>query len=173
VRCRRFDKRESLCGIRVSLAQRTQLTPDVAWDRDFGSACSSRVAMMQPADHREGDNLSPIGGLALAEFGGVLIEREVGPGAVIVNDCALDGVLRRDTVGLHVFPAFLAVRHDHGHASRVLCVAGTEPANCARQSCAWWAVRAFDSPPSVWAALERAGVFDWHTVCIAQTSKRG
>ena len=40
--------------------------------------------MMQPADHRERDDLPPIGGLALAEVGGVLAEREVGPGAVIV-----------------------------------------------------------------------------------------
>jgi len=52
--------------------------------------------MMQPADHREGDDLSPIDGLALAGFGSVLAEREVGPGSVIVNDCALDRVLRRD-----------------------------------------------------------------------------
>ena len=40
--------------------------------------------MMQPADHREGDDLPPIGGLAPAEVGGVLAEREVGPGSVIV-----------------------------------------------------------------------------------------
>jgi transcriptional regulator of acetoin/glycerol metabolism len=53
--------------------------------------------MMHPADHREGDDLPPIVGLALAECGGVLAEREVGPGSVIVNDCALDGVLRRDS----------------------------------------------------------------------------
>ena len=33
--------------------------------------------MMQLADHREGDDLPPIGGLALAEFGGVLVEREL------------------------------------------------------------------------------------------------
>jgi hypothetical protein len=72
------------------------LTPDVAWDRDFGSGCASCVAMMQPADHREGDDLSPIRGLALAEFGGVLAEREVDPGSMIVNDCAPDVVLRRD-----------------------------------------------------------------------------
>jgi hypothetical protein len=52
--------------------------------------------MMQPADHREGDDLSPIRGLALAEFGGVLAEREVDPGSMIVNDCAPDVVLRRD-----------------------------------------------------------------------------
>ena len=35
--------------------------------------------MMQPADHREGDDVSPVGGLALAGFGGVLVEPEVGP----------------------------------------------------------------------------------------------
>jgi hypothetical protein len=40
--------------------------------------------MMQPADHRESDDLPPIGGLARAEVGGVLAEREVGPGSVIV-----------------------------------------------------------------------------------------
>ena len=40
--------------------------------------------MVQPADHREGDDLPLIGGLALAGLGGVLIEREVGPGSVIV-----------------------------------------------------------------------------------------
>jgi hypothetical protein len=54
--------------------------------------------MMHPADHREGGDLPPIVGLALAEFGGILIEREVDPGSVIVNDCALDGVLRRDSM---------------------------------------------------------------------------
>ena len=73
-------------GMRLGLAQCAQLTltPDVVWNRDFGSGCASRVAMMQPADHREGDDLPPIGGLALAEVGGVLAEREVGPGPVIV-----------------------------------------------------------------------------------------
>jgi hypothetical protein len=53
--------------------------------------------MMQATDHRECDDLPSIYGLALAELGGVLVECEVGPGAVIVNDCALDGVLRRDS----------------------------------------------------------------------------
>jgi hypothetical protein len=73
-------------GMRLGLAQCAQLTltPDFVWDRDFGSGCASRVAMMQPADHRERDDLPPIGGLALAEVGGVLAEREVGPGSVIV-----------------------------------------------------------------------------------------
>jgi hypothetical protein len=63
VRCRRFGKRESLCGIRVSLAQCAQLTltPDFVWDRDFGSGCASRVAMMHPADHRESDDLPHVG----------------------------------------------------------------------------------------------------------------
>jgi len=69
--------------MRVGLAQ-CALAPDFVWDRDFGSGCASRVAMMQPADHRECDDLPPIGGLALADFGGVLVEREVGPGSVIV-----------------------------------------------------------------------------------------
>jgi hypothetical protein len=82
VRCRPFDKR----GMGLGLAQCAQptLTPDVVWDRDFGSGCASRVAMMQPADHREGDDLPSIGGLALAELRGVLAERKVGPRAVIV-----------------------------------------------------------------------------------------
>jgi len=40
--------------------------------------------MMQATDHRECDDLPPIGGIALAELGGVLVECEVGPGAVIV-----------------------------------------------------------------------------------------
>ena len=40
--------------------------------------------MMQPADHREGDDLASIDGLALAVFRGVLAEREVGPRSVIV-----------------------------------------------------------------------------------------
>ena len=39
--------------------------------------------MMEPADHREGDDLSSIDGLALAGFGRVFPEREVGPGSVI------------------------------------------------------------------------------------------
>ena len=84
--CRRLDMRESLCGMRLSPAQCAPLTltPDVVWDRGFRSGCASCVAMMQPADHRECDDLPPIGGLALAEFGGVLVEREVGPGSVIV-----------------------------------------------------------------------------------------
>ena len=62
-------------GMRLSLTQCAQLmlTPDAAWDRDFGSGCSSRVATMQPADHREGDDLPPIVGLALTRFGGILI----------------------------------------------------------------------------------------------------
>jgi len=59
--------------MRLSLEQCAQLTltSDVAWDRDFGSGCASCVAMMQPADHREGDDLPPIRRLALAEFRGV------------------------------------------------------------------------------------------------------
>ena len=40
--------------------------------------------MMQPADHGKGGDLASIDGLALTRFGGVLIEREVGPGSVIV-----------------------------------------------------------------------------------------
>ena len=54
-----------------------------------GASC---VAMMEPADHRKGDDVSPIDGLALAGFGGVLVEREVSPGSVIVLE-----VLPKDT----------------------------------------------------------------------------
>ncbi len=63
-------------GMRLSLAQCAQLrlTPDVVWDRDFGSSCASCVAMVQATDHREADDLPPIGGLALAEVGGVLAD---------------------------------------------------------------------------------------------------
>ena len=78
--CRRLDMRESLCGIRLGSAQCAQTSREV---ETFAQAATC-VAMMQPADHREGDDLPPIGGLALAVFGGVLVEREVGPGAVIV-----------------------------------------------------------------------------------------
>jgi hypothetical protein len=39
---------------------------------------------MQPADHRECDDLPLIGGLGRAELRGVLAKREVGPGSVIV-----------------------------------------------------------------------------------------
>jgi len=60
-------------GMRLGLAQCAQLTPDFVWDRDFGSGCASCVAMMRPADHREGDDLPSIVGLALTRFGGILI----------------------------------------------------------------------------------------------------
>ena len=42
--------------------------------------------MMQSAYHREGDDLAFIDGLARAEFRSVLVEREVGSGAVIVRE---------------------------------------------------------------------------------------
>ena len=61
--CARIER-----GMRLSLAQCAQLMlmPDVVWDRGFGSRCASCVAMMQPADHRESDDLPSIYGLALA-----------------------------------------------------------------------------------------------------------
>ena len=59
---------------------------------DFRLGCASCVAMMQSADHREGDDLPSIYGLPRAGFGGVLVEREVGPGSVIVLE-----VLPKDT----------------------------------------------------------------------------
>ena len=40
--------------------------------------------MMQPADHRKCDDVPPIVGFALTRFGGILIEREVGPEPMIV-----------------------------------------------------------------------------------------
>ena len=52
MRCRRLDMRQSLCGIRLSPAQRAQLTPDVVWDPELGSGRASRVELMRPADHR-------------------------------------------------------------------------------------------------------------------------
>jgi len=58
-------------GMRLGLAQCAQLTPDFMWDRDFRSGGASRVAMMQSADHRECDDLPPIGGLALAASGSI------------------------------------------------------------------------------------------------------
>jgi hypothetical protein len=59
--------------MRRSLAQCAQLmlTLDVVWDRGFRSGCASYVAMMQSADHREGDDLPPIGGLMLAASGSI------------------------------------------------------------------------------------------------------
>ena len=54
------------------------------WDVDFRSGCTSRVAMMQPADPRDGDDFPFVGGFAVARLGGVLVEREVGSAAVIV-----------------------------------------------------------------------------------------
>ena len=50
--------------------------------------------MMQPADHRKGDDVSPIGGLPIAGFGGVLAEREVGPGSVNVLEVLPQDVLQ-------------------------------------------------------------------------------
>ncbi len=46
-------------GIGHSSAQCAQhtLTPDVVRDGDFGLGCASCVAMMQPTDHREGDDV--------------------------------------------------------------------------------------------------------------------
>lgn len=40
--------------------------------------------MMQPADHRDGEDLPFVGGLTLADFRGVPVEREVGAGTMIV-----------------------------------------------------------------------------------------
>lgn len=66
------------CGVRAAHAERSFR------DGDARSGCASHVAMMQSADHREGDGLPPFAGLALARFGSALVEREVGPGAMIV-----------------------------------------------------------------------------------------
>jgi len=69
--------RESLCGIRHSPAQCAQLTltPDVVWDRDFGSSCASCVAIVQATDHREGDDLPPVRRLALDKDGSALLRQ--------------------------------------------------------------------------------------------------
>jgi hypothetical protein len=48
--------------------------------------------MMQPADHREGDDVPPIVGFALTRFGGILIERDIGGHLDAENqDCDHDG----------------------------------------------------------------------------------
>ena len=67
------------CAFRRIPLQCAHLTlmPDSAWDPDSRSGCASRVAMMQSADRREGDDLPSIDGLGLAWFGGVLVEREL------------------------------------------------------------------------------------------------
>ena len=123
MRCRRPGRRESLCSIGHSPAQRAQLTltPDAARDRDFGLGCASCVAMMQAADHREGDDLPLIGGLSPAGFGGVLVEREVGPGSVIVLE-----VVPKDTPQVllakndDVVQAFPPKGPNHALAVRIL-----------------------------------------------------
>ena len=98
-------KRRPGRGICNSPARCAQLTPDVVWDPKFRSGCASRVTMMQPADHRERDDLSPIGGLGRAELRGVLAEREVGSGAVIVLE-----VLAQDALQVPVVPQNLVRR---------------------------------------------------------------
>ena len=69
--------RELLCGICHSPAQCAQLTltPDVVWDRDFGSSCASCVAIVQATDHREGDDLPPVRRLALDKDGSALLRQ--------------------------------------------------------------------------------------------------
>ena len=44
---------------------------------------------MQPADHRDGDDLPFVGGLTRAQLRSVLVEREVGSGAVVVLEVSL------------------------------------------------------------------------------------
>jgi hypothetical protein len=50
--------------------------------------------MMQPADHREGDDVPPIIGLALTRFGGILIKPEVGPEPMIVLEVLAQDALQ-------------------------------------------------------------------------------
>ncbi len=69
---------------RVPRAVRTAQAPRSLWDGDARLGRVSGVAMMQPADPRQGDHLAAMNGLAHAELGGVLVEREVGAGSVIV-----------------------------------------------------------------------------------------
>ena len=77
--------------------------------------------MMQAADHREGDDLPLIGGLSPAGFGGVLVEREVGPGSVIVLE-----VVPKDTPQVllakndDVVQAFPPKGPNHALAVRIL-----------------------------------------------------
>ena len=82
--------------------------PDAVWDRDSRLGCASRVAMMQSADHRQGDDLPSIDGLALARFRGVLVEREVSPASVVVLDVlphdAPQVVLSKDDSVVQAFP---------------------------------------------------------------------
>ena len=61
LRCRRLDIRDSSTGIRRRFAQSTQRTlmSEESWDPDRRLGCASCVAMMQPADHREGRRPSP------------------------------------------------------------------------------------------------------------------
>jgi len=82
---------------------------------------ASRVAMMQTANHREGDDLPSIDGLSLAWFGGVLVEREVGPATVIVLE-----ILPEDAPQVllsnhdDVVEAFPPKGADHALAVRIL-----------------------------------------------------
>jgi hypothetical protein len=77
--------------------------------------------MMQSADHREGDDLPSIGGLALTWFGSVLVEREVGPGAVNVREVSPEDapqvLLSEDD---HVVEAFPSKGPDHALTVRIL-----------------------------------------------------
>jgi hypothetical protein len=77
--------------------------------------------MMQPADHRKGDDVSSIGGLPLAGFGGVLVEREVCPRSVNILEVspqdALQVLLSEDD---DVFEALPPKSPDHALAVRIL-----------------------------------------------------
>jgi len=57
--------------------------------------------MMQSADHRDRDDLDVIDGLALAWLRSVLIEREVGRGAVMVEAVGIE------QLAIHQIPTIL------------------------------------------------------------------
>jgi len=61
----------------AALDSRTSSRRQRAWGQSSG--CASCVAMMQPADHQEADDVPFIGRFALADLGGVVAEREVDP----------------------------------------------------------------------------------------------
>lgn len=76
------------------------------------------MAMMQSADHRDGDDLDVIDGLALAWLRTVLVEREVGRGTMIVEAVGIEPCCRRYANPTRTL-GFLAYRGER-HATRPL-----------------------------------------------------
>jgi hypothetical protein len=104
--------------------------------------CASRVAIVQSADHRDGDDLAPIRRVPLAELRGILVEREVGPGAVIALEVSQEDApqvpLSEDDDVVEAFPA---KSPDHALAvtyrTRNVAV-GTTKKSMATRSWAWF-----------------------------------